>query len=34
MKKFAIILLGLMFAATALTGCPATGDDDDSAVES
>ncbi len=28
MKKLIIALLGLMFAATALTGCPTPADDD------
>ncbi len=31
MKKLIIALLGLMFVATALTGCPTTTADDDSA---
>jgi hypothetical protein len=30
MKKFVLILLGMMFAFSTLTGCPPTTDDDDS----
>ncbi len=29
LKKFALILLGALFAFSTLTGCPTTADDDD-----
>ena len=32
MKKFTLMLLGMLFAFSTLTGCPPAADDDDSAA--